>query len=126
MDPNAAQSESQLIDSGIAVLKQVLPSGWQIAPLPDDKADPRRADAILNIGAANQGMARVVVEARRSFTPRDVDGVLGRARLVSRVGGEVPFLVLAPWLSERSRARLIEAGLNYLDLAGNIRLSSAY
>jgi hypothetical protein len=119
-------SESELIDRAVAVLKESLPSTWTIARIQDDRAEPSRADAILQVGSSNQGMARIVVEARTSFTPKDVETVVGRARLLSRVGGEVPFLVVAPWLSERSRVLLAEAGLNYLDLAGNVRLTSTY
>src|SRR6266851_1810502 len=118
-------SASDLIDSGIAVLKQILPSSWQVVRLQDDLSVPTRADAVLHIGPTNQ-VSRVVMEARKSFSPRDVDGVIGRAQLLSRVGGEVPYLVVAPWLSERSRSLLAEAGLNYVDLAGNIRVATNY
>src|SRR5437667_7737922 len=125
MGSNQATSESELIDQGIAVLKAALPSSWQTVRFPDERAEPTRADAVLNVGPTNQP-ARVVVEARKSFTPKDVDAVVGRAQLLSRVGGDVPFLVVAPWLSERSRYLLVAAGLNYIDLAGNIRISSNY
>ncbi len=113
-------SESDLIDRAVAKLKASLPASWPVNRLQEDSSEPSRADAILQIGSSNQGVARVIVEARKSFTPKDVDAAVGRARLLRRVAGEVPFLVVAPWLSERSRALLEQAGLNYLDLAGNV------
>jgi hypothetical protein len=125
MAPNQPTSESELIESGIAVLKGVLPASWQVLQLPDERAQPNRADAVLNVGPANQ-VSRIVVEARKSFAPRDVDAVIGRAQLLTRVGGNVPFMVVAPWLSERSRSLLTGAGLNYIDLAGNIRIATDY
>ena len=105
-------TEAQLIDQGIANLKEALPATWKVARLDDPNDNVQRADAILTIGAMDQAQVRVVVEARTSFTPKDVDAVLGRARLLQRVAGDVPLLVVAPWLSERSRTLLVEAGLN--------------
>jgi hypothetical protein len=64
-----------------------------------------------------------LVEAYRRFTPRDVDRVLGGVSpLVRKVMHDPPIIVVAPWLSPRSRELLTERGLNYLDLTGNVRL----
>src|SRR5487761_1336158 len=126
MNTGSRVTEAQLIDQGIAILKQALPATWKVARIEDPKDDVQRADAILTIGAMDQAQARVVIEARTSFTPKDVDAALGRARLLNRVAGDVPLLVVAPWFSERSRTLLVEAGLNYLDLAGNVRLATNY
>jgi hypothetical protein len=119
-------SESELIDQAVAKLKESLPPTWPVSRIQDDSPESSRADAILQVGSSNQGVARVVVEARKTFSPKDVDTVVGRARLLRRVAGDVPFLVVAPWLSERSRGLLEEAGLSYLDLAGNVRLASTF
>jgi hypothetical protein len=126
MEKSPKLSEPQIIDQGIALLSETLPSNWTVARLQDGKDDTNRADAILSLGPTNQGTVRVVIEAKTSFTPKDVDAAVGRARLLQRVAGELPILVMAPWLSERSRQMLIQAGLNYLDLAGNMRLASTY
>lgn len=126
MNTERRVTEAQLIDQGVAILKQALPATWKVARIEDPKDDVPRADAILTIGAMDQAQARVVIESRTSFTPKDVDAVLGRARLLTRVAGDVPLLVVAPWFSERSRTLLVEAGLNYLDLAGNVRLATNY
>jgi hypothetical protein len=126
MENSPKLSEPQIIDQGIALFIETLPSNWTVTRLQDDKDDTNRADAILSLGPSNQGLVRVVIEAKTSFTPKDVDAAVGRARLLQRVAGELPILVMAPWLSERSRQMLIQAGLNYLDLEGNMRLSSTY
>jgi len=126
MNTERRVTEPQLIDQGLAILKQALPATWKVARMEDPKNDLQRADAILAIGAMDQAQARVVIEAKTSFTPKDVDAVLGRARLLQRVAGDVPLLVVAPWFSERSRSLLVQAGLNYLDLAGNVRLATNY
>ncbi len=78
-------------------------------------------DAVWDIQAANFHCS-LVVQAFRRFMPRDIDRVLGgNLRLARKVIRE-PILVVAPWLSPRSREILQENGLNYLDLTGNVRL----
>jgi hypothetical protein len=63
------------------------------------------------------------VEAYSSFEPRDVEKVAGgRMAVLKTVSGGSPWLVIAPWFSERSRQLLSAAGVNYLDLVGNIRI----
>lgn len=41
------------------------------------------------------------------------------ARRMRSLGGNVPLLVVAPWLSERTRELLEEQRVNYIDLTGN-------
>ncbi|MGH3736060.1 MAG: hypothetical protein ACRDT6_10630 [Micromonosporaceae bacterium] len=62
----------------------------------------------------------LIVQAFRRFIPRDVDRVLGgNHRLIRRVVRE-PIVVVAPWLSRRSREVLRERDINYIDLTGNV------
>ena len=82
-------------------------------------------DAAWEITAPNY-TAQLLVEAFRRFTPRDVDRVLGGiSPLVRKIMRDPPILVVAPWLSSRSRDLLTDRGLNYLDLTGNVRLRVA-
>ena len=64
---------------------------------------------------------------QRTFGPRDVDRLLGGvARVLRRLASNIPVLVIAPWLRERTRGLLSDQGVNYLDLTGNalIRLDN--
>jgi DNA-binding transcriptional ArsR family regulator len=130
-DPPTATTSTDprndLTDDVVALLKAILPPTWQLtrrsaatgAPEPGD-------DAVLDLRAGSSSLT-LLVEARQSFTPRDVDAVLGgRAISLRRLAGEVPVLIVAPWLSERTRQRIVEAGFNYADLAGNVRLSAQH
>jgi hypothetical protein len=122
--PDAVPSESEILERGIMLLKDLLPANWHVQRQADESEDAL-GSAILNVGGP-QGVARVVVEVKRTFNPRDVDAVTRQARLLNRVAGAVPVLVMAPWLSDRSRLLLAGAGINYLDLAGNVRFNSDY
>ena len=115
----------EIIDRGIAVLKSSLPPGWEIVRLELQPIQRnRRDDAMLQLRSEQPGWsATILVEAKKSFAPRDVDEVMGgRAELIRQVSGQAPVLVMAPWLSERSRLLLEAAGFNYVDLSGNVRL----
>jgi hypothetical protein len=77
-----------------------------------------RADAI-EIRSPN-AWATVAVETRGSFGPRDVDRLLGGlGRILRALSPGISVLVVAPWLSPRTRELLRAEGVNYLDLTGN-------
>jgi hypothetical protein len=118
-------SEGEILDRGIALLKEILPSNWQVRREPDAQPDDGLVDAVLDISGP-QGAVRAVVEIKRSLAPKNVDAVARQASLLRRIAGNVPVLVMAPWLSDRSRRRLAEDGINYLDLHGNVRFVSDY
>jgi hypothetical protein len=74
----------------------------------------------------NNYQTELLVQAKRSFSPKDVERVLGGASdLLRRVLGNRTVLVIAPWLSPRTRTLLEAKGYSYLDLTGNIRLRVA-
>jgi hypothetical protein len=121
-DP-ANSTDEGLIDRAISLLRSILPAEWQVERQAPLQAEGRADDALLVLRISSQHVQRILVEGRRTFAPRDVDTILGRRLAVIRQAtGELPMLVVAPWLSERSRRRLTEAGLNYLDLTGNMRI----
>ncbi|HEX2071398.1 MAG TPA: helix-turn-helix domain-containing protein [Thermoleophilaceae bacterium] len=69
-----------------------------------------------------QAYARLVVEARERFEPRDVERLgMGLLRKLRQIN-DVPVLVVASWLSPRTRELLAAEGLNYLDLTGNAQI----
>ncbi|MFI4971203.1 MAG: hypothetical protein ACHP7H_00870 [Hyphomicrobiales bacterium] len=69
----------------------------------------------------------MVVEVKRTFQPRDVEQILpGIARVLRSLAGNVPLLVVAPWLSPRTRELLAEESINYVDLTGNARIYLEY
>src|SRR5437764_10989371 len=109
MTANGVIHEKDLVDPAIAWLRRHLPSDWEIerSGQPEIGTAPDALDATLHIRAPNGTIATVAVEARRSFTPRDVERMLPRlTQLIRSLAGNVPVLVVAPWLSERTRELL--------------------
>ncbi|HEV2754344.1 MAG TPA: hypothetical protein VG318_01030 [Actinomycetota bacterium] len=71
--------------------------------------------------------ASFVVEPRMSLTPRDIETSLASPsfrRLRARSGQSL--IVIAPYLSPRSRELLAREDISYLDLTGNVRILSEY
>jgi hypothetical protein len=74
------------------------------------------ADAKLRISEPGGEGADVEVEIKRTVEPRDV---LHIAQTFERFGGE-PWLVIAPYISERTQELLRAGDICYADLTGNI------
>ena len=121
MTANAPIRENELIDAAIAWLSKRLPENWTVmrSSRPELAQGEGRTDAAIEIGAP-RAVARLAVEARRTLGPRDVDRMLGSvSRVLRALSPHVPILVVAPWLSPRTRELLSAQGVNYIDLTGN-------
>lgn len=99
-----------------------LPGNWNVELRVPEAEDPvGRLDATIEVQGPN-AFSGLVVEVRESFEPRDV-GLLGTSLLRRlRAINRVPLLVIAPWLSPRTRELLVAEGINYLDRTGNARI----
>ncbi|WP_445148947.1 helix-turn-helix domain-containing protein [Baekduia sp. Peel2402] len=99
-----------------------MPERWSArraqSATPDDGAGTE-----IVLAEPNGSASRLVVEVRATLRPRDVDAMSsGLLRSLRRASPYVPILVVAPWLSERTREALRMDDLNYLDLTGNVDL----
>jgi len=85
--------------------------------------DSRVADAVVRVRVGRQQFD-LVCEAKTASEPRHVRMAIYQVLDVSKVFGEggVPLLI-APYLSPESRSICRQAGINYLDLEGNARLT---
>jgi hypothetical protein len=124
MTANALNEETALINDAVVLLNDWLPPGWTaeraerqiVGPYGQT---PSRVDAVVDLRGSNAN-ATFAVEAKRSFEPRDVERLLpGLSRTLRSLAGNVPLLVVAPWLSARTQELLRSEGINYIDLTGN-------
>jgi hypothetical protein len=68
-------------------------------------------------------MSTIVVEEKQSVSPRAVLADLSRRVQSARsMGAHLPILLVAPWLSKRTRDLLADADIGYIDLTGNALL----
>lgn len=105
---NMTVSDNMLIREGLQVLRRRLPPGWS--------ARVQHGSAV-EIAAPDRRTGALAIKARARLAPKDV------RPLVDRLAGErATPVVVAPYLSESTCARLRECDLSYLDLTGNVRV----
>jgi predicted transcriptional regulator len=121
---NTAVIENELLQAALDWLRDRAPADWTFtaSTRPELMAEAGRVDLAIEIGAPGVG-ATLAVEAKRSLEPRAVGSLFGSVgRTIRKLSPNIPVLVVAPWLSARTRELLASEGLNYLDLTGNARV----
>ena len=102
------------------MLRARLPDGWRIdLDEAEGARDAKGADACLQVIGPDGRSARLTVYSRRSLQPRGV--LVLRAHLQNLPPDDS--MVVAPYLSPSVRERLVEAGLGFVDLTGNVRVA---
>jgi len=114
-------NEANILQGAAETLQARLPPSWKARLKILNRARDRGADATLDIAAPDGARARLSVEAKTRLVPRAaVDVAAQLARFSSDPG-----LVVAPFLSPATQARLRAANVNYLDLTGNVWITLA-
>ena len=104
-----------------AALEERLPLGWQITVAIEPPTDRGRPDAIVTVRSPDGASTDIVVECRSRINPADVGTVLTQ---LERWPQAQP-MVVAPFLSARTRRLLSERGASWADATGNLRLALA-
>lgn len=108
-----AKSEKELLEAAISWLRTRLPCTWIV-----DEVE-KAPGTMLRIQGGSF-FASVAIEAKSSLTPREATGLLrGFGRVLKSINTGTALLVVAPWLSRRTREILAADGINYIDLSGN-------
>jgi hypothetical protein len=112
---NVAPSDNIVLRHAVEQIQRALPAHWMtsVATKTNDIADAR-----LTIKTPAGATAALAIGARRQLDPRLVAEVAGALRGAAADG----FVVIAPFLGARTRERLAEEGLGFVDLCGNMRL----
>jgi hypothetical protein len=112
---NTAPSDNVVLRRAIEQIQSYLPAHWSttLALKTNDAADAR-----LTIRTPAGASAALAIGARRQLDPRLVGDVAGALRTAPADA----FVVIAPFLGARTRERLTDEGVGYVDLAGNMRL----
>jgi hypothetical protein len=127
---NSLETENSLKDAAIAWLQERLPRGWAVeSPNVNAYGAESTTDSAITLKAPSPSgvFTTIAIEEKQSLSPRGVLGLLPPlAKAARRLSGNVPLLVVAPWLSKRTQELLAEQEINYIDLTGNalLRLDS--
>jgi hypothetical protein len=126
MSENNLWKENDLLAAAVAWLRYRLPQSWEVdlTKRADLQSPDFGADGAIDVRGNSGVVNTILVETRQSFSPRDVDRLLGGlTKAYQRLYTNVPILLVAPWLSRGTQERLRQGGVNYLDLTGNAWIS---
>jgi hypothetical protein len=115
------KAENRLADQAIAWLESKMPPGWSVEGSQEglDYAGGR-LDARLTLKGPNGSGSTIAIEERDSLSPRTVLSLIsGQVQIARNMGAPFSLMVIAPWLSARTRELLAEQNLSYIDLTGN-------
>jgi len=120
---NRQESETTIIRAALRVIGERLPPSWTLAQTPvtgAPQAGPS-PDAEALLTAPDGKRVRIAIAAKRVLEPRGVDLVLAALRART---DRAP-LIVAPYLSTRTRQLLREKQCSFADSTGNVWLSIA-
>jgi len=111
MSANLTLEETNLIDEAVVRLLGMLPASWDVE---------RSSRAAIDVRAPDRTTVNFAVEAKRFFDPRAAEQLsAGLPRVMRSLAGQIPILVVAPWLSARTQELLAGEEINFIDLTGN-------
>lgn len=119
---NTTISDNKLVYRAIDELRVRLPSSWRTEVEFESAENHRGLDALLKLCAPDGACGTFILEAKNRVEPRDVARIADHLGSYARSRGEqaaVPVIV-APFLSSRTRERLEQRGVGYVDLTGNV------
>ncbi len=99
-------------------LHDILPGDWMVRVY---RTEGKLFDGWLELTPPSGPTYRFELEYKPRFEPRDVDEI---ERLRRMMPAHANVLLVAPYLSPRSRTLLAQRGISHADLTGNLRLSS--
>lgn len=107
-----------LIKEALRILRQRLPPGWNVG---DPLLAPAKGsvDATVEVTAPDRCKESLLIEVKTRLDPKGARALVDATRAARLQGALV---VIARYLSEDTRARLLEGNLGYLDLTGNMRI----
>ncbi len=125
--------EAEILEAGLQMFRTILGDPWQVVepnrPVPEGRRTPDPGppgEKIVYVQPPQNsggGMSQVFVAARTDLSPlRARSEFQAKVALMHSLIGSSAVLVVAPWLSPRTREALLELGYNYLDLTGNVSL----
>ncbi|MHB8870201.1 MAG: hypothetical protein ACYC8U_15550 [Thermoleophilia bacterium] len=116
---NRPVSDNNVLEKALEELTTLLPPPWLLRR--EISKASLRADAVADIVAPDSRKATLVIEVKTRIDPKDVEGVLAQLSAV-RQATPGTGVIAAPYLGERTRAKIREGGAGYIDLTGNVLL----
>ena len=121
---NRPLSETLLLREAVAGLSERLPKSWSLSSEPTlESSASAGVDATLSIRGPDGSKVIIVVEIKNTIDARDVPRLASQLRL-AQAALPVPnsAILIAPFISDRTRSVLEDEAIGYVDSTGNVRL----
>lgn len=116
-------SESQMLRQCELVLKNALPSNWNLNTIYEQERKSRRIDALFIVTSPRGEQVTYVVEAKLQLTTKNIlSAVQQLYGYLADGSGKERALIATRYLSPRSRQVLKDREVSYVDATGNVRL----
>lgn len=115
---------AELVDAAAEAVRSRLPAQWNVLV---DRPFPAGAgiDALMAVTAPDGNVREFGVIAKTSMVARDIQAVRDRRAMLEERMPTAGALVVTRYLSPTDRARLVDAGIGYVDATQNMRLWSS-
>lgn len=126
-----AIQETEIMDAVVTHLREQLPRGWRCSALPERSGGSDWSpDAWLELGAG-EVRCRLAVEVKARVRPNDLEAWVIRGQWGRGVGRSSEWpggvssarMFVTRFLTPRAREVLTQAGWNYADTTGNVRIA---
>lgn len=114
--------EAELIALAEATISERVPAGWSVQV---SLSPSKSIDAILKVTSPANETVEFELEVKRLLTPAQVPAINERFNKFKQENESRQGLVVAQYLSPSTRQSLTDAGLSYIDLAGNVSVTSS-
>ena len=105
------------------ILASRLPSGWRLQIESEKQRSPNRVILVGEIVSPNDERVPVLMEGRSWLEPRQVKEATEQLRTLDDANRPTSALIIvAPFLSSRTRKMLTELGIGCVDVTGNIHV----
>jgi hypothetical protein len=127
----SAKSESSLVHAVEQFLRATLSTGWDLtAARPEGSNGDHGYDASIIATGPDGTRILILIEAKTHINPAGAARTAAtlqrvKERLLDGPHDSVTAVLTAPFISERSRQLLRDAGLGWFDLTGNTRIEAA-
>lgn len=118
MPRRTVATENALIEGAVAKLRELLPRQWEVTRSQEAPSEGMAVEEWLVAQDATGNSEAILLDPRLNPTPAQLQSAY--PNITERPGA--PVLVVAPYLSPRSRSVLDNATIDYLDLTGNVRV----
>jgi hypothetical protein len=122
----APEREADVLRAALHLLRKRVPASWKLDATVNPPGRDLPVDAELRIRAPDGAEITALVEAKRLLNTRDVPIALEQLQRAALRSGEqdVVLVLVARYIAPATRERIASAGAGYVDLTGNLHLTS--